>query len=109
MSRVVVGGFDDMFRLGLGDILTSDQIRFLPAGEDVGRVLNAALPDVVMLDSASPATAALVRTITHHFPTVRVITCSARTTTMQVYPAFHGGESFTAPLVPIEIGRQIHT
>lgn len=109
MSRVAVGQFDALFQLGLADILKRDQVDFVDLQRGgISAYLRRALPDVILLNSTSTTANRLVEGIVNDYPTVRVITCSPVDQTMKVYPAFHHGESYTCPLEPAEIGRQVH-
>ena len=109
MTRVVVEGFDSLYALGLQDIIGVEDVEFCRAGGGgVSALLRRSLPRVVLLNASLGTTAALVDELVHDYPGITVITCSPDTAEMQVYPAFHRGESFHCPLEPTEIDRQVH-
>jgi DNA-binding NarL/FixJ family response regulator len=101
MTRVLMGDFSALHRLGFEDILRTDGVELMEtAGADlVGRVVEA-LPDVIVLDLDQPDSEDLVARIVQEFPSVKVIACSSDRPTMRVYPPFHRGESYTSPLDP---------
>ena len=77
MTRVLMGDFSALHRLGLEDILRQDGIELMDAGDDVLARLLEALPDVIVLDLDRRATIDLVHVIVHRFPKVKVVACSA--------------------------------
>lgn len=108
MSRVAVGDFDSLFQRGLEDILAAGEVEVVRrSSAEMAAYLQAALPDVILLDSTKALTESLVSRIVREYPTVQVITCSSQDMTMKVYPPFHSGESYACPLSPAEIGRQV--
>lgn len=107
MSRVVVGEFQDLFRMGLEDILTAHRIEFVARSSGMSAYLKNSLPDVVVLNADVASTRPIVEQIVTDFPVIKVITCSTSHKTMQVYPAFRRGESYSYPLEPGELGRQV--
>jgi hypothetical protein len=108
MSRVMAEGFDALFAAGLRDILGADGVEVCDPGDDgVTARLGRCLPDLVLLNSALASTPSAVDELLRRHPGVTVITCSANDSVMQVYPPFHGGESYQAPLEPAEICRHI--
>jgi AmiR/NasT family two-component response regulator len=101
MTRVLMGDFSALHRLGFEDILRVDGIELVEtAGADVVGRLVEALPDVVVLDLDQHETPALVRRIVHEFPTVKVVACSSAQPMMRVFPPLHYGESYTTDLDP---------
>lgn len=103
MKRVLIGEFGSIVRLGLRELLEADDGCDVVA-EDSGtqavmdRLLDA-LPDVVVLDlDDGNGAATLVEEITTDFPAVKIIACSSEQPRMKVFPPFHRGESYTAPL-----------
>jgi chemotaxis response regulator CheB len=100
MTRVLMGDFSALHRLGLEDILRQDGIELMDAGADVlGRVLEA-LPDVIVLDLDKHATTDLVHVIVHRFPAVKVVACSSIRPTVRVFPPLHYGEFYETDLDP---------
>jgi CheY-like chemotaxis protein len=101
MTRVLVGDFAALQQLGYRDLLRAEGLEVLEAeGHDLVERLVEALPDVVVLDSDDESSPALVDRIVHHFPAVKVITCSSARPTMRVFPPQHYGESYTTRLEP---------
>lgn len=102
MTRVLVGDFAALQRLGYQDILrVARGVHLVEAtGDDLVQRLVDALPDVVVLDGDSADSAGLVDRIVHEFPTVKVIACSSTQPWMRVFPPLHYGESYTARLEP---------
>lgn len=101
MTRVLMGDFGALHRLGLEDILRVDGIELMETtGTDVvGRLLEA-LPDVIVLDLDESATVDLVRLIVHRFPAVKVVACSSRHPMMRIFPPLHYGEFYESDLDP---------
>lgn len=108
MSRVLAEGFDALFAAGLRDVFGNEVMEFCGPAVRVTTRLDRCLPDVVLLNSASPVTPDVVTEIIRRHPGVTVITCSANEPLMRVYPPFHGGESYRALLDPVEIRRYLH-
>jgi DNA-binding NarL/FixJ family response regulator len=101
MTRVLMGDFSALHRLGFEDILRVDGIELVEtAGADVVGRLVEALPDVIVLDLDQQETLDLVRRIVHQFPAVKVVACSSAQPTMRVFPPLHYGESYTTDLDP---------
>jgi DNA-binding NarL/FixJ family response regulator len=101
MTRVLMGDFSALHRLGLKDILRVDGIELMEtAGTDVVGRLVEALPDVIVLDLDERATSELVRQIVHQFPTVKVVACSSRQPRMRIFPPLHYGEFYESDLDP---------
>ena len=99
MTRVMMGDFSALHRLGFEDILRVEGIELVEiAGRDVLEQMVESLPDVVVLDLDQIGTAALVRQIVYHFPRVMVVACSWVAPTMRVFPPLHYGESYTTDL-----------
>jgi DNA-binding NarL/FixJ family response regulator len=101
VTRVLMGDFSALHRLGFEEILRNDGIELVEtAGADVlGRLLEA-LPDVIVLDLDHRTTPELVERIVHDFPTVKVVACSSAHPMMRVFPPLHYGESYTSDLDP---------
>ena len=105
MKRVLIGQFGSIVRLGLRELLESEDGCDVVAEENGDdRVLDRllyALPDVVVLDlDDEPGAAQLVNAITSGFPAVTVIACSSQRPAMRVFPSFHHGESYLSELSP---------
>jgi CheY-like chemotaxis protein len=101
MTRVLMGDFDALHRLGFEDMLRVDGIQLVDAcGPNVLGRLVEALPDVVVLDLDQRDTAELVQRIVHQFPTVKVVACSAGHPLIRVFPPLHYGEYYTTQLDP---------
>jgi DNA-binding NarL/FixJ family response regulator len=101
MTRVLMGDFSALHRLGFEDILRVEGIELVEttSADVVGRLLEA-LPDVIVLDLDQDETAALVRRIVHDFPTVKVVACSSAEPLMRIFPPLHYGEFYTTDLDP---------
>ena len=101
MTRVLMGDFEALHRLGLEDILRVDGIELMhTAGTDVLDRLLEALPDVIVLDLDKCTTDDLVHVIVHRFPRVKVVACSSSQPTMRVFPPLHYGEFYESDLDP---------
>jgi AmiR/NasT family two-component response regulator len=101
MTRVLMGDFSALHRLGLKDILMVDGIELMEtAGVDVVGRLVEALPDVIVLDLDEETTSRLVDQIVHQFPAVKVVACSSEHPRMCVFPPMHYGEFYESDLDP---------
>ncbi|BFU44273.1 hypothetical protein [Krasilnikovia sp. MM14-A1004] len=101
MTRVLMGDFSALHRLGLEDILRRDGIELIDtAGTDVLARLLEALPDVIVLDLDKHGTGDLVHVIVHRFPAVKVVACSSRLPRMRVFPPLHYGEFYESDCDP---------
>ena len=101
MTRVLMGDFSVLHRLGLEDILRVDGIELMDtAGTDVLARLLEALPDVIVLDLDKGTTGDLVHVIVHRFPMVKVVACSSSHPRMRVFPPLHYGEFYESDLDP---------
>jgi DNA-binding NarL/FixJ family response regulator len=101
MTRVLMGDFEALHRLGLEDILRVDGIELMDtAGRDVLDRLLEALPDVIVLDLDKCTTVELVRVIVHRFPAVKIVACSSSHPTMRIFPPLHYGEFYESDLDP---------
>jgi DNA-binding NarL/FixJ family response regulator len=110
MTRVLMGDFDAIHRLGLEDILNVDGVHLVTAtGRDIVEQLVSALPDVVVLDLDKPDTPNIVGRITATFPAVRVVACSSERPRMQVYPPRHYGEYYSRGLEPEELAAAVQS
>jgi DNA-binding NarL/FixJ family response regulator len=101
MTRVLVGDFAALHRLGIEVTLRVDGIELMDSGgADLLDRLCQALPDVVVLDLDRRTTGDLVRVIVHRFPGVKVVACSSNQPVMRVYPPLHYGEFYESDLDP---------
>ncbi len=101
MTRVLMGDFTALQRLGLEDVLLLDGIDLLEVpNRVVAEQLVDVLPDAVVLDWHAAETCDLVRLITHDYPVITVIACSSVVPLMRVFPSMHRGESYTTHLEP---------
>ena len=106
MARVAVGDFDAMIAVGITDVLAASRADVVHAPTaTMLDYLHGCLPTLVVLDSSGPGADEVVRRIVIELPSVQVVTCSAGSQTLRVYPSFHGGEWFECPLS--ELRRQI--
>lgn len=104
VTRVLMGDFDALRRLGLEDIVAAHGAQLVTTtGRDLLDDLVAALPDVVVLDLDKPETVGLARTITKTFPAVRVVACSSAHPRMRIYPPRHYGEFYDSALEPEQL------
>ena len=110
MTRVLMGDFSALHRLGFEQILCGDGIELLEASEvDVVDRLVQALPDVIVLDLDQHGVLDLVHRIVHLFPTVKVVACSSAEPRMRIFPPLHYGESYTTDLDPSLLTSAIQT
>src|SRR4051794_15690288 len=95
MTRVLMGDFEALHRLGLEQILQVDGIELVGAkGADMLDRICEALPDVIVLDLARRPPGALAHAIGHRFRGVRVGPCSSQHPLMRVFPPLHYGEFY---------------
>lgn len=110
MTRVLMGDFGALHRLGFEEILRVEGIELVrTSGADVICRLVEALPDVIVLDLDQRETEELVHRIVHGFPTVKVVACSSEQPMMRVFPPLHYGESYTSHLDPALLTSAIQT
>ncbi len=108
MTRVLMGDFDAIHRLGLESILDVEGVQLVKAsGRDIFEQLLFALPDVIVLDLDKSDTSAVVREITARFPAVRIVACSSDQPRMQVYPPRHYGEFYSRDLEADELAAAV--
>ena len=101
MTRVLMGDFSALHRLGLQEILRSDGIELVEAADaDVVDRLVEALPDVIVLDLDQHHVLDLVYRIVYLFPSVKIVACSSVQPLMRIFPPLHYGESYTTDLDP---------
>jgi len=98
MSRVLIGAFSPVMRLGLRDLLTEagcDVVADDQDGRGLLDRLSCTLPDVLLveLDDVDSAQAVSVA-----FPAIKVIACAPNGESMRVFPRFHRGESFVTAM-----------
>jgi CheY-like chemotaxis protein len=110
MTRVLVGDFSALHRLGFEELLRGDGIELVQTNEvDVVDRLVQALPDVIVLDLDQIGVLDLVHRIVHLFPTVKVVACSSAQPMMRIFPPLHYGESYTTELDPGLLTSAIQT
>lgn len=110
MTRVLMGDFSALHRVGLEQILRVDGIELVETTTaDVLSRLVEVLPDVVVLDLDQHDTPSLVATIVHQFPRVKVLACSSEHPMMRIYPPLHYGESYQTELDPALLTSAIQT
>jgi AmiR/NasT family two-component response regulator len=110
MTRVLMGDFGALHRVGIEDILRVDGIELVDAtATDVLTRLVEVLPDVIVLDLDQCDTPALVTLIVHRFPKVKVLACSSEQPMMRVYPPLHYGEFYLTELDPALLTSAIQT
>lgn len=110
MSRVLIGGFGAIARLGLRDVLDEegfDVVAEQSAPEELLALLTRVRPDVVLLDLETESSAELAARICSDFPSVKVIACSPEESTMRVFPPFHHGESYLSELDPVALAESV--
>lgn len=104
MARVLIGRFNPVMRLGLQELLQEAGCELIGEGGSDGHdlaehdlidLLGRTLPDVLLVDLADEG---LARSISVAFPSIKVIACAASGPSMRIFPRFHHGESFLAPL-----------
>ena len=102
MTRVLMGDFEALHRLGLEQILRVDGIELVDtgSGDNVLDRLLEALPDVIVLDLDKRSTGDLVHVIVHRFPRVKVVACSSSHPLMRIFPPLHYGEFYESDLDP---------
>lgn len=102
MTRVLLGEFEPMVRVGLMGLLAEAGCEVV-AEETLGASLiertQGAAPDVVIVDHDDGSDTTIVD-LTVAFPALLVVACSSETPTMRVFPRFHHGESYACPLSP---------
>lgn len=100
MTRVLLGDFGAIVRLGLREVLEEGQLLVAedaPADEILDRLVGT-LPDAVVLDLDVARTPELARRISDRFPALTIIACSSKRPEMRVFPPFHHGESYVSEL-----------
>jgi chemotaxis response regulator CheB len=99
MTRVLMGDFDALLRLGFREIFNDAHVELIETdGDEVLSRLVETLPDVVVLDMDKTDTPVIVERIVEGYPAIVVISCSSAAPTMRVFPPFHRGESYVAEL-----------
>jgi DNA-binding NarL/FixJ family response regulator len=95
MSRVLIGEFNPVMRLGLRDLLTEAGCEVVAEdiNDDYDLVdrLSYTLPDVLLLDLDDEE---LARAVSVAYPGIKVIACAPSGESMRIFPRFHHGESF---------------
>src|SRR5262245_39273200 len=95
MSRVLIGDFNPVMRLGLRDLLMEAGFEVVaeeePSAGDLVDRLSRSLPDVLLVDLGDEE---LARAVSVAFPAIKVIACTPSGESMRIFPRFHRGESF---------------
>ena len=104
MTRVLVGDFGGLARLGVEELLRAERIEVVHSDGDLVSRLLEQLPDAVVLNLDDEAVSTLARHLCTLFPALTVVACSAVDPTMRVYPRFHHGESYTSPVAAGSLG-----
>jgi len=109
VTRVLLGDFDALVRLGFRDVFRRVDVELLEADTlDILARLVESMPDVVLLDLDKDGVISLAQRIASEFPAVKVIACSSATPTMRIFPPFHHGESYRSQLDPTRLTCAIH-
>ena len=104
MTRVLLGDFGAVARLGFEEALKIDGMQLVEASaDDLREQITAVLPDVVMIDLDRDGASELAAQVVTTFPSVKVIACSSVEPTMRVFPPFHRGESYVVELGVAEL------
>jgi chemotaxis response regulator CheB len=102
--RVLIGDFSVIARTGLRELLVQEGLEVLGAAETRQEIiprLGEVRPDVVLLDLDAEDASEFAARISAAFPATTVIACSCEEPIMRVFPTFHYGESYTAPLTRV--------
>lgn len=98
MLRVLVGGFSEVARRGIGAILSSpDLVINECAIESVMSVVAETQPDVVVMDVGAQDIGRAAR-VAAAYPALTVVACSANENTMRIFPRLGGGRCMSRPL-----------
>ena len=98
MLRVLVGGFGEVARRGIGAILSSpDLVIDECAIGSVMSVIAETQPDVVVMDAGVRDIGRAAR-VAAAYPALTVVACSASEDTMRIFPRFGGGQCVSQPL-----------
>jgi AmiR/NasT family two-component response regulator len=110
MTRVLLGDFGAVVRLGFEEALQSAGFQLVEASaEDLTGSVMAVLPDVVMIDLDRPDASDLAMQVVTSFPSVKVIACSSVEPTMRIFMPFHGGESYVVELGVAELADALRS
>jgi DNA-binding NarL/FixJ family response regulator len=112
LSRVLIGGFGAIARLGLRDVLDEegfDVVAEQGPPDQLLELLTTVRPDVVLLDLDTESSVEFAGRISIDFPAVKVIACSPEDSTMRVFPPFHRGESYVSQLDPIALAETVRS
>lgn len=110
MSRVLIGDFGTIARLGLREVLDEegfDVVAEQGPPEELLALLTRVRPDVVLLDLETDSAEGLASRICADFPAIKVIACSPAESTMRVFPPFHHGESYLSDLDPVGLAETV--
>lgn len=100
MRRVLIADLGDIPRLGFQELVRGCGLEaiYAEAGDPVIAQVSAVHPDVVVLNLDQDDAIDVATRIATEFPAVKVVACSSEDPVMQVFPAFHHGESYVAEL-----------
>jgi len=97
--RVLVGGFGEVARRGIREILQAAEFVVDECGIDaVMSVVCATRPDALVVDTGPGEDVALAVAVAVAHPGVTVVACSTEGTAMRVYPRSGGGQFFSRSL-----------
>jgi DNA-binding NarL/FixJ family response regulator len=113
VARVLIGEFGAIVRRGLKDVLAEGGCEVV-AEDTTDQVLLQrlidAFPDVVVVDLDRVDPDLVVHQVCAVFPAMKVVAFSAADeSTMRVFPAFHGGESYSSSLSATRLLEAIKT
>lgn len=103
MTRVLLGHFGAVVKLGLEDLFAVEDMEVVTAPHTVSAMLEAVAdgaPDVVLLDLDSRGVQRVVGKIARKFPEVKIVACSSTEPSMRVYPAYRQDQSYESALSP---------
>jgi DNA-binding NarL/FixJ family response regulator len=112
LSRVLIGGFGAIARLGLREVLAEegfDVVAEQRPPDELLELLTSVRPDVVLLDLDTESSVEFAGRIAVDYPAVKVIACSPEDSTMRVFPPFHHGESYISALDPVALAETMRS
>lgn len=108
MTRVLLGDFGAVTRLGFEEAMKMDGLHLVEASaDDLRERVMAVLPDVVMIDLDRDGATELAAEVVTAFPSVKVVACSSAQPTMRVFLPFHRGESYVVELSVAELAAAV--
>jgi DNA-binding NarL/FixJ family response regulator len=109
LTRVLIGDFNAIVRLGLTDLLEEagcEIVGDVDGEQSVVAGIEETRPDVVLVGEERVGGGASARNLSVTFPSVTVIALSPDGPSMRVYPRYHRGESYRCALSPAELVRE---